>query len=327
MVESQGIDQSVRNALVKWDLPDEVVLRLINVSENRTYRVEGKGGFRSILRLHRQGYHTRQAIESELAWMRSLQIQGSITTPSIINGRDGYAIQEIVPDEQNPPRYLVMFELMDGVEPQFGENHEAMFETLGAISARMHLHAISWQRPAGFQRLTWNLEAVFGDTPVWGDWRCAPGMSNQAQQCLEQVQAIVMQRLRAYGNSPERFGLIHGDMRLANLLIHEGETRLIDFDDCGFGWYLFDFAAAISFMEEHPQIPRLRDAWLRGYRRHRTLSADHVAEMSTLVMLRRLSLCAWMGTHPEVDVVHQLRADFVSNTVVLGEAYLLDQRP
>ena len=87
MAECKGIDQSVRNALVKWDLPDEVALRLINVLENRTYRVEDRRGFRSILRLHRQGYHTRQTIESELGWMQALQIQGSIITPAIVDGR------------------------------------------------------------------------------------------------------------------------------------------------------------------------------------------------------------------------------------------------
>ncbi|ASJ71833.1 phosphotransferase enzyme family protein [Granulosicoccus antarcticus] len=325
-LDCESIDQSVRDALVNWELPAKVTLRLINISENRTYLIEGSCGYRSILRLHRSGYHTRLAIESELAWMQALQRQGSIITPTIVAGRDGQTIQALLPGKQASPRYLVMFEYLEGVEPQFGENHEVMFETLGAMAACMHLHAIAWQRPTEFQRLVWDLDAVFGDKPTWGDWRDAPGMSDKAQACLEQVQVVVVQRLLAYGSTADRFGLIHGDMRLANLLIHEEETRLIDFDDCGIGWYLFDFAAAISFMEDHSQVPRLLKAWLCGYRRHRALDEEQVAVIPTLVMLRRLSLCAWMGTHPEVDVVQQLRADFVSNTLRLGETYLREQR-
>ncbi len=64
-----------------------------------------------------------------------IEDQGSIIIPAIVNGRDGYAVQAIDPEKMSSTRYLVMFENLDGVEPQFGENHEAMFETLGAMSA------------------------------------------------------------------------------------------------------------------------------------------------------------------------------------------------
>ena len=71
MDESEGIDQSGRNTLFKWYLRDEVTLSAINVSENRTCQIVDSQGFRSILKLHRRGYLTRQAIENELAWMRT----------------------------------------------------------------------------------------------------------------------------------------------------------------------------------------------------------------------------------------------------------------
>ena len=64
------------------------------------------------------------------------------------------------------------------------------------------------------------------------------------------------------------------------------------FDDCGLGWFLYDFAAGISFMEDHPQVPALKAAWVRGYRKRRALSADEAHEIDTFVMLRRMALCA-----------------------------------
>ena len=45
------------SALTLWDMPEGARLRLINLSENATYLVEAPGGYRSVLRLHREGYH------------------------------------------------------------------------------------------------------------------------------------------------------------------------------------------------------------------------------------------------------------------------------
>ncbi|WVM92198.1 phosphotransferase [Halopseudomonas pachastrellae] len=47
--------------------------------------------------------------------------------------------------------------------------------------------------------------------------------------------------------------MIHADLRLTNLLRHQQQTRVIDFDDCGQGWYLHDLAAALSFEETSSQ--------------------------------------------------------------------------
>ena len=42
-------------------------------------------------------------------------------------------------------------------------------------------------------------------------------------------------------------GLIHADFSLANLLIHKGDLRVIDFDDCGLGWFLYDAVTSVFF--------------------------------------------------------------------------------
>ena len=98
---------------------------------------------------------------------------------------------------------------------------------------------------------------------------------------------------------------------------------MIDFDDCGFSWYMYDFATAVSFMEDHPRVPELRDAWVRGYRSVAELEPAAEAELDTFVMLRRLLLVAWMGSHhtfaPEAA---ELGAGFTAGTCALAEDYL-----
>ena len=308
-------------ALYLWDVPEGAGARLINLSENATYLVEAAGGYRSVLRIHRTGYHGHRAIECELAWMAALHEQGGVATPRPLAGRDGELIQTFGTAEL-PPRHLVMFEWLAGAEPNPDQNLVEPFRQLGGLAARTHLHVIGWKRPDGFQRLVWDDEAVFGAAPNWGDWRDGPGVDDSVRAVLEPAEALLRRRLAAYGRGKGRYGLIHADMRLANLLIEDGHTRLIDFDDCGFGWFMYDFAAGISFMEEHPQVPALRAAWLAGYRAVRPLDPEDEDEMDSFIMLRRMALMAWIGSHSATDLARAQAPHFAAGTVRLATRYL-----
>ena len=309
-------------SLELWDLPAGSKARLINVSENETFLVEAPDGFKSILRIHREDYHTETAIACEHAWSRSLNEEGGVKTPNILPGRNGSMIQSATSTALGQKRYLAMFEFVEGSEPDQQDDLTGGFEELGEIAAKTHLHSIDWERPEPFERLVWDLDTVFGKEATWGNWRDGPNIGQQTREVLEKVEATVIERLTRYGRGTDRFGLIHADMRLANLLITKGETRLIDFDDCGFGWLMYDFAAGISFMEDDPRIPELKQAWVRGYRSVRPLSEEDEAEIPTFVMMRRLALLAWIGSHSEVDIAKELAPTFAPVSEELGRNYL-----
>lgn len=305
-----------------WDVPAGSMARLINLSENATYLVEGPGEYRSVLRVHREDYHTVNAIGCELAWMEALTRDGGVETPPAIPGRDGELIQTAGIEGLPRPRQMVMFTFVEGVEPDENADLVGPFEELGEIAARTHVHSMAWKRPANFERLIWDFEHTLGATPNWGDWRAAPALGPRDLKVLERQQEVICRRLEAFGAGPDRFGLIHADMRLANLLIHEGSPRLIDFDDCGLGWHMYDFAAGISFIEDSPQIPALKEAWVKGYRKIIDLPGEDEAEIDTFVMLRRMVLLAWIGSHIETDLAQEMSGDFARGSVQLAEDYL-----
>ena len=316
------LDGLANASLGLWDLPAGAQARLINVSENVTYLVEAEGGFRAVLRVHRENYHSIRAIECELAWIAALGEAKAVVTPGHYLGRNGHAIQQARTKGLSDPRYMVLFHFVEGSEPDENGDLESAFEELGEIAARTHIHSLSWERPADFERLTWDVDSVFGDQPIWGNWRDGPNVDANVQAVLEEVEVTIKRRLDDFGQPAGRFGLIHADMRLANLLVDGNGTRLIDFDDCGFGWFLYDFAAGISFMEDDPRLPDLKAAWVRGYQKIRPLRDTDEAEIETFVMLRRLALLAWIGSHIEAPEPQALAPDFARVTAELGTAYL-----
>lgn len=293
---------------------------LINVSENATYRVDDPAtGARSILRVHRLGYHSTPAILSELAWLEALREEAGIRTPRVIPAPGGRRVLTVAGAH---PRDCVMFEFLPGTEPP-GDRPVPGFERLGALTARMHRHARSWRRPAGFTRFHWDYDAALGTGARWGRWRDGPGMDREASALLGRLAEELRGRLRRFGRDPGRYGLIHADLRSANLLVTgEAPPSVIDFDDCGFGWYLYDLAAALSFVEHHPAVPEMVAAWVRGYRTVLPLPAEDEAEIWTFIMFRRLLLVAWIGTHTGVDIASELGAGYTRGTCELAEHYL-----
>lgn len=318
----EHLDRLAQKALALWDIPPNARAKLINVSENATYLVESDDGFKAVLRVHRENYHSRRAIECELAWIEALDHDQVVVTPGHYKGRDGQAIQSCSIDGLDMPRFLVLFEFVEGTQPDETGDLTAPFEQLGAMAARMHLHAIVWRHPKGFERLVWDEAAVFGPKATWGNWRDAPNVDDSVRSVLESAEKTIQTRLAAYGKGTERYGLIHADMRLANLLIDGANTRLIDFDDCGLGWFMYDFAAAISFIETDPEIPNLQAAWLKGYRRVRDLPAEDEAEIETFIMMRRMALLAWIGSHIEAPEPQAMAPHFAVDTALLAKAWL-----
>ena len=138
---------------------------------------------------------------------------------------------------------------------------------------------------------------------------------------------LLEQQTADYGHGPDRFGLVHCDMRTANLLVEGERLAVIDFDDCGLSWYGYDFAASISFMEHEPFVPELTRAWVEGYRRAAPLSAEAEATLPAFVMLRRMQLTAWIASHGETPTAQAMGEDYVRGTVALGAVYLHQHAP
>jgi Ser/Thr protein kinase RdoA (MazF antagonist) len=317
------LEEVASTATKLYDLPRDVSVSMVNLSENATYCVEApESGDRWALRIYRDGYHSRNAIASELAWMQALRRDGVATTPIPLPGRNGDLIQEAGHATMRRPRHVVVFHWESGEEPSEDEDLTAKFEILGEITARMHEHSRQWRRPDGFERLVWDFETSIGDKPHWGRWRDGMGIDKAKEALFAETVAAIGRRLERFGKGPDRFGLVHCDMRLANLLIDGDEVKPIDFDDCGFSWYLYDAATTVSFFEHQPHVPELLEAWARGYRKRLDLPKEDEAEIPTFVMLRRLLLVAWIGSHAETELAKSMGVPYTEDTVALCEDYL-----
>lgn len=317
-------DLYARAALPSYGRAPDAPLRLLSLSENATYLVDD--GDPLVLRVHRADYHCLDAVRSELAWMAALREQTGVVTPQLIPARDGSEVVTVVRNEL--PLNVDAVTFISGCTAE--EMPEAVgFDQLGRITATMHDHVQQWEAPAYFTRFSWDVGSMIGPAGRWGNWRDAPGLSAADAATLERTVNELQRRLGEFGCTPDRFGLIHADLRMANLMIDpqvpNGPITVIDFDDCGWSWHLADLGAVVSFIEDTPAAETMIAGWLAGYREQRELPAEHLEMIPSFVMLRRLQLTAWVASHAFADSAIEFADGFAERTAQLAGRYLGDR--
>lgn len=315
-------------ALNHWGVTDGAPV-LVKLRENAVFRVAGPDGRPAALRIHRHGYHTDAALESELMWMRALRADG-IDVPGIVPTRAGALFATVAVEGVPEPRQVDMLEWLSGeplgtLEQGLSDavtDVPAAFTQVGALAARLHNHAAAWRRPEGFVRHAWDVDGLTGEAPLWGRFWELEDLSTSQRALIERARAEARRDLLAYGQSPQTYGLIHADFNLDNLILDGGRVRIVDFDDTGFGWHLFDLATiSILFRGQDVFDPIWRSV-VEGYRALRAWPDEQFQHMPLFYLVRAFTYLGWVHTRHETQTAQQIAPAVVDLACDLAEDYL-----
>jgi Ser/Thr protein kinase RdoA (MazF antagonist) len=288
------------------------IIRILRERENHVFEMILPDGTRAALRLHRAGYQSPAAIRSELWWCAELARAG-LPVPAALPAADGSFLVEL-PDgrqasavawiegealgEANLPFRRPMAEVLD------------LYQALGALLARVHRATDALTLPQGFARPSWDREGLVGENPLWGRFWEHPAATPDQRHRLIRARDALRERLTG------EIGLIHADVLRENVLVDDGSVSLIDFDDSGFGFRLYDLGTALVQTYHHPAQGEIRAALMAGY------GTAEVELVKAFTLARTLASVGW--TMPRLqpdDPVHQshlARADLCA-AEVLGQ--------
>jgi Ser/Thr protein kinase RdoA (MazF antagonist) len=262
--------------------PTEPRLTLIRDAGNVTYRVRVPQAFTGaeyLLRLHEPGYQSVEAITSELEWLVALCRDTDLGVPEPVRTPDGQLSVEVgVPGVPQPRRCSLLRWVSGRMRTRgFAPRHA---RAVGRLMAGLHEHAAGWQLPPGFTRPRYDWQGLFGDNdlvqvPAGEVW---PRLPRRHRRSFERVTGELQRVMEAWGEGPEAFGLIHADVSVgANVLFGGDEARAIDFDDCAFGYWMFDLGVALSALRAGEGD--LREALHGGYSEVRSLPREQWARL------------------------------------------------
>ncbi len=325
--QGQRLEALAEAALPLWGIDANARLVLIKHRENAVFSVS-TGDNRHALRVHRAGYHTDDELRSELQWIEAIN-SDALRTPQVRKTVDGDLFSWVETAAVPEPRQVDMLEWFDGspigsVEDGLSDPAEAisLFQTVGQLMATTHNHTQSWQPPAGFTRHAWDEDGLVGETPFWGRYMALDMLEDDQRRTLQEVTAKTRADLAEFGKEADRYGLIHADFQLENLLRSNEGVCLIDFDDSGWGWHLFDIVTPLFFLQGEDGFDDMQAAFIDGYRSARTLTDAHLEQLPMFMLLRGLTYLGWMHTRRETETAQELGPLVVEMVDNLAEAYL-----
>ena len=302
-------------SLADFDLAGGSLLLLQDLV-NTSFRVQ-QDSRQWYLRVYNPGRHDRSAIESELLFLEALT-EGGFPAPRPLRRRSGGMLWEASPSAAAGAIRVSVCSWLAGETMQHDKapRHHA---ELGTMLARLHEFSAKWKPPTGFVRPRCDSEGVYGihgpsGSMVMRGW---DNIDRPLRSDLEDARKALGAAETAIGTDCARYGLVHSDPSSGNVLFDGELPSLIDFDDLGYGHYVFDLAVVLAGAWGKPDFDENRAALFAGYGRVRGLSREEVEALPAAMAARAASLILWgaaqASDHPWIEVQRQRLNEYMES--------------
>ncbi len=285
------------------------MVRLISHRENAVYEMELGDGSRAALRQHRPGYQGTDSISDEMDWTAHLASQG-FPCPRPLATMDGELLKAV---EGQVFSAVSWVDATPIAEQDFSADARCqLFEALGRMLRQ--LHGLTNASPdLGRSRPVWSLDGLTGPNPLWGRYWETPPKGDPRCAILNSARDTARNWLKAQSDLDQ--GLIHADAIGENVLGTADDLWLIDFDDGGHGYLMFDLGVALTQHWDQDYLPDIAHAILAGY------GADaSVEDVFRFMTLRCLASAGWVQGRLDQDDPQRDR--YINRAVECSQKYL-----
>lgn len=242
-----------------------------------------------------------EATASELTWLEALSREASLPVPQPVPTLDGELLIRVFTPGVPQGRIVSVMRWLDGrrLTKGFRSQH---FRAWGQMMARLHLFSETWQPPEGFNRPHWDWYGQLGGRDFdYSVEDLVDSMPKRFQDPFERVSKQARQVMQDLGKEPDAYGLIHSDMYPENVLFKGKEVFPIDFEDCGFGYWMWDIGVALCQWPWTEDWYWMRDSFLEGYTLVRTLPASQLAQLDLFMAAQYATMVLWASAFLKHD--------------------------
>ena len=280
-----------KDTLLKYGI-DNASLTLLRHNENQVWKVELSEGLCYVLRIHIPAnglalFHRAEWLESEMMFLNQLSENSDINVQKPIKSKVGeYVVQ--LPINGG---FATLLSWLPGLTLSQLENITTQDAFLvGELVAKMHELVLKWPNSNKISRPKYDskrlMNAVNSLEEGIGMGLFTDNMYDELYEGAVHIcNKIEQENLREGWN-----GLIHSDLGLGNIIIHEGIISPIDFGLCGHGPFLFDLGGLMGTFDK----TQLRKAVIDGYSKHRPLNQSDYRSIEAFLLQAFISLCLFI---------------------------------
>ncbi len=286
-------------------------LTFVHYEGNAIFRVDAPGSDdvrpaagpyvpnRYVLRIHTTS--NAESIASELTWLAALRHEANLPVPEPVPTLDGRQLVTQASTGVPDGHHVSLMRWLDGRVLTRGIRRDHA-RAWGRLAARMHSFSAGWQPPPGFKRPQWDWKGQM-DGPVFGypTDELVDSMPKEFQEPFSIISRRVREAMEVWGKGPEAYGMIHGDMYPENLLFKGNKVYPIDFDDCGYGYWIWDIAVALSQWPWTKEWQQIRDSFLEGYATIRSLPEPQLAQLNLFMAAQYATMVLWASAFIKRD--------------------------
>lgn len=276
--------------------------------ENATFKVtSSKKNY--LLRLHRNGYHSHEALSEELKWLSFLSEKTDIPVQKPFYSKNHKLIEK---QDLNgtPGRFCNLLTWQPGKIRYKNLTEKDLFR-FGQLSAELHFNS---RHIKVKHRKYWTPERILGAQTKFGSFLELQEAIPKHSDLISEVRKKTLKKIKNYEKkNSDKTGFIHADLHFGNILWDSNTIYPIDFDDCGFGLFMYDLAVslvAIRRIFTKSGTKKEKDftqAFLEGYNEQAPLTKADLKILPYFELSRHLIMLTWSNErkdHPKI------RADF-----------------
>ena len=233
------------------------------------------------------------AVESQLMWQEAVNQNTNLRTQIPIRNQQKEAITRL--PILNAYHEIIKCTLLTWIKGEVRDETPKTAHQIGIATGQLHQYASQWPYPSTFTR---PIQDIHWITNIGHDLKqtCLDGRLSQEQyDHIQKAIAKTITLLKPTPKTPETFGIIHGDLCVSQFIHHQNQIGIIDFDNCAFGYYLFDLAWAL-----HQKTPAYKKAYLTGYESVRPLNTNDKHLIEAFLIISTLWPWSWMSQKPQM---------------------------
>lgn len=293
------LEALAQEALTSWGISD-AQLDLLTYENNAVYKVTD-GDNLYTLRIHRPEHKALARIQAELAWLGAIKQGMTLCVPEPVR-----PLYEGALDGINTPVVCVLFHWIE--EGTFFRDTPPTVDfvrAVGRFAGELHTFSMTYVPPKDVQHTQLDWGGLFGKVsaegtpsqydPKEGEQHFTDAQRDIMAQGAEKVRRV----METLGKSRQSYGLIHADLIPKNVMLNGDSVCALDFDECSYGYYLYDLAPMLLMVKGEPNFAELRQALWDGYTAVRPQPADYFDLLETLIAGRHIASCRWIAGNAE----------------------------